>query len=50
MVALHEASTDALSPTFLRELRAMLDVAYEGDFGDQDWHHAVGGNHVWVTG
>jgi aminoglycoside 2'-N-acetyltransferase I len=50
MVALHEGSTYALSPTFLRKLRAMLDVAYDGDFSDQDWQHAVGGNHVWVTG
>jgi aminoglycoside 2'-N-acetyltransferase I len=28
----------------------MLDVAYDGDFSDEDWQHAAGGTHVWVTG
>lgn len=28
------------------KLRALLDVAYDGDFGDDDWVHALGGEHV----
>ena len=50
MVELHTASTDALSPSFLRDLRPLLDAAFGGDFTDDDWHHALGGVHVWVTG
>jgi aminoglycoside 2'-N-acetyltransferase I len=50
MVTLHTASSDALSSPLLAELRAMLDVAYEGDFSDQDWQHLLGGTHVWLTG
>ncbi len=30
----------------LAKLRALLDVAYDGDFGDDDWLHALGGQHV----
>jgi len=26
--------------------RALLDEAFEGDFGDQDWEHALGGVHA----
>lgn len=29
-----------------RTLRALLDVAYDGDFGEDDWLHALGGRHV----
>ena len=28
----------------------MLDEAFGGDFTDDDWQHALGGVHVWVTG
>jgi aminoglycoside 2'-N-acetyltransferase I len=28
----------------------MLDTAYDGDFSDHDWAHALGGVHVWVEG
>lgn len=27
----------------------MLEVAFEGDFTDDDWAHALGGHHVWLT-
>ena len=50
MVALHSASTDALSSRFLHDIRMLLDAAFAGDFTDEDWTHAVGGMHVWVIG
>jgi aminoglycoside 2'-N-acetyltransferase I len=50
MVTLHAAPSDALASSFLRDLRSMLDTAYEGDFSDEDWAHAIGGVHVWLTG
>ncbi len=28
----------------------MLDTAFDGDFSDDDWNHALGGVHVWVSG
>ena len=30
-------------------LRAFLDAAYDGEFGDEDWAHALGGVHVLAT-
>ena len=50
MVTLHTARTDALTLSFLQDVRAVLDAAFEGDFTDQDWEHAIGGIHVWLTG
>jgi aminoglycoside 2'-N-acetyltransferase I len=50
MVTLHAASTDALSPSFRHDLRSLLDRAFDGDFSDDDWDHALGGVHVWVSG
>jgi aminoglycoside 2'-N-acetyltransferase I len=50
MVALHAASTDALSPAFLLDVRLFLDTAFEGAFTDEDWAHAIGGVHVWLIG
>jgi aminoglycoside 2'-N-acetyltransferase I len=38
-----EASTDLLA-----EIRHLLEVAFEGDFSDEDWEHALGGWHVVV--
>ena len=49
MVTLHVASTAALSTSFLSDVRALLDSAFERDFTDEDWDHAVGGVHVWVS-
>jgi aminoglycoside 2'-N-acetyltransferase I len=48
-VMLNHASTDALSVAFLAELRRLLDAAFEGEFSDDDWNHALGGVHVWVA-
>ena len=50
MVALHAASTTALSPAFLHDVRTLLDTAFEGDFTDEDWDHAIGGVHVRLIG
>jgi aminoglycoside 2'-N-acetyltransferase I len=27
----------------------MLDAAFEGRFAEDDWHHALGGVHVWLS-
>ena len=27
----------------------LLDAAFEGNCSDDDWHHALGGVHVWLT-
>jgi len=50
MITLHAAPTNALSPSLLRGLRALLDTAFEGDFTDEDWSHLLGGVHVWLMG
>ena len=28
----------------------MLDAAFDGDFSDEDWDHAIGGVHIWLKG
>jgi aminoglycoside 2'-N-acetyltransferase I len=45
----HTADLDASS---LAAARALLDQAFEGDFTDDDWEHALGGIHalVWDGG
>ncbi|MFI9582460.1 GNAT family N-acetyltransferase [Streptomyces sp. NPDC052236] len=40
------AHTSQLSAAELAEVRALLDDAFEGDFGDEDWDHALGGIHA----
>ncbi|MFD4242508.1 GNAT family N-acetyltransferase [Streptomyces sp. NPDC058525] len=40
--------TAELSDEELREVRALLDEAFEGDFGDEDFEHALGGMHALV--
>ena len=50
MVALRIAPTDALAPSFVRDLRALLDTAFEGHFTEHDWDHTIGGLHVWLRG
>jgi aminoglycoside 2'-N-acetyltransferase I len=49
MGTLHTASTDAVPSGPLSDLRVFLDSAFGGQFTDDDWHHALGGIHVWVT-
>lgn len=48
MATLHVASTDALGPTLVRQVRALLDAAFDDAFTDDDWNHAIGGVHVYV--
>jgi aminoglycoside 2'-N-acetyltransferase I len=50
MYRLHVRTTATLDPASRRALRAMLDVAYDGDFADDDWQHVLGGKHVWLEG
>ena len=38
--------TAALTPEQLRSIRALLDLAFEGDFTEPDWAHTLGGMHV----
>ncbi|MFE9927599.1 GNAT family N-acetyltransferase [Streptomyces sp. NPDC005533] len=40
--------TAGLTGDELREVRALLDEAFEGDFGEEDFEHALGGMHVLV--
>ncbi|MFE6286093.1 GNAT family N-acetyltransferase [Streptomyces sp. NPDC057877] len=40
------AHTADLTADELRELRALLDDAFDGDFADEDWDHGLGGMHV----
>ncbi|MFI9117982.1 GNAT family N-acetyltransferase [Streptomyces bikiniensis] len=40
--------THELGAVRLRSVREMLDTAFEGDFGDEDWDHALGGVHAWI--
>ncbi|MFO7571380.1 MAG: GNAT family N-acetyltransferase [Gaiellaceae bacterium] len=40
------AHTADLAPAALLEIRALLDAAFEGDFAEEDWEHALGGVHV----
>ncbi len=44
------AASVAVPPLLLRDFRAMLDLAFDGDFSDDDWAHALGGTHVWADG
>ncbi|UQX03145.1 GNAT family N-acetyltransferase [Streptomyces sp. RerS4] len=40
--------TSALSGDELLAVRALLDAAFEGDFGEEDFEHALGGMHALV--
>jgi len=43
------AHTSELDPAVLRAARAMLDDAFDGDFSDEDWEHALGGMHALLS-
>lgn len=49
MSRVHVLSTADLSAEWRGRLRALLDDAFDGDFSDDDWEHALGGWHVVVT-
>ncbi|MGW0494510.1 GNAT family N-acetyltransferase [Streptomyces sp. NPDC003007] len=42
------AHTADLTPAELDAVRGLLDAAFDGDFGDEDWDHGLGGMHVLV--
>ncbi|GAA2999845.1 GNAT family N-acetyltransferase [Streptomyces fulvorobeus] len=48
--ALYTAHTHELTPALLEDVRAFLDTAFAGDFGDDDWDHTLGGVHVLARG
>ncbi|MBT2546108.1 GNAT family N-acetyltransferase [Streptomyces sp. ISL-44] len=48
MTGVRVAHTAGLTGDELREVRALLDEAFEGDFGEEDFEHALGGMHVLV--
>lgn len=41
-------TTAALSDGELAAIRRLLDDAFDGDFGDDDWRHSIGGVHAMV--
>lgn len=36
----------SLDPQTTRSVREIMDAAFEGDFSDDDWDHALGGTHA----
>jgi aminoglycoside 2'-N-acetyltransferase I len=48
MIEVQTVHTSALGPQGLRDLRELLDTAFEGDFSDDDFDHALGGMHAIV--
>jgi aminoglycoside 2'-N-acetyltransferase I len=44
------AMSAAPAASQLHEIRQLLDAAFDGDFSDDDWMHALGGTHVWIDG
>jgi len=40
---LHAAN---VTPDLLKSIRALLDLAFDGGFSDNDWDHSLGGIHV----
>jgi aminoglycoside 2'-N-acetyltransferase I len=42
--------TAHLTPAELADIRTLLDTAFDGDFADEDWEHALGGMHALITG
>ena len=46
MAELRSVATTGLSGAELAVLRRLLDQAFEGRFGEDDWRHTVGGQHL----
>lgn len=46
--AVHAAHTYELTAAVRDEIRTLLDTAFDGDFGDDDWEHSLGGVHALV--
>lgn len=50
MVAVRVCVTVELAPHELDAIRVLMDAAFDGDFGDADWEHAIGGTHALIGG
>ncbi|MGK5530572.1 GNAT family N-acetyltransferase [Streptomyces sp. URMC 129] len=48
MTEVRVAHTADLDTPALTAARALLDEAFEGDFSDHDWEHALGGMHALI--
>ena len=48
MVTVQRRHTAELTSEELAEARALCDAAFDGDFADADWAHALGGMHALV--
>jgi aminoglycoside 2'-N-acetyltransferase I len=48
VLELHVFSTVEAATSQLTELRRFVEDAFDGDFSDDDWAHALGGTHVVV--
>ncbi|RKT57082.1 GNAT family N-acetyltransferase [Saccharothrix australiensis] len=42
------AHTSDVEPAVLAEARELCDAAFDGEFSDEDWEHALGGVHALV--
>lgn len=49
MTRLIVCHTAELTPEELAAARGLLDGAFAGDFGDDDWEHGLGGTHALVV-
>ncbi|MEU6587959.1 GNAT family N-acetyltransferase [Streptomyces sp. NPDC046881] len=47
-IRMRTAHTADLDPSDLRDVRALLDAAFDGDFSAEDWDHGLGGMHVLI--
>ncbi|KOV95346.1 GNAT family N-acetyltransferase [Streptomyces sp. NRRL B-3648] len=47
-IRMRTAHTAALEAAELRDARALLDAAFDGDFSAEDWDHGLGGMHVLI--
>jgi aminoglycoside 2'-N-acetyltransferase I len=45
---LRTAHTAELDSAELRSVRGLLDAAFDGGFGDEDWDHSLGGLHALI--
>ena len=46
MIVVRRFTTPEASAERLAEIRRLLDAAFDDDFSDDDWEHALGGVHV----
>jgi aminoglycoside 2'-N-acetyltransferase I len=46
MADVRTVHTSALAAGELRAIRDLLDEAFDGEFGDEDFEHALGGMHA----